>query len=137
MIFADRSPEEILNRVAQGRLGPDDVLPWFSQLPPESQARVNRRLAYFALQAGVVESDVMPAVNAAGLSPRYTPCVLLKKGTLKTQLPKVLSLPPNESSKTFRLLCQVFRIADERRRVTRCTPNCGHWWHNLDTHEVR
>lgn len=119
----------ILNWIAQSLLPLDDGHRWFSGLSPGRQRDVLRTVSVFVVEAGASPLDVAHAVERAGVKPGSTPVVLLRKGSLKVQLAKVIALPEAELGRSFRLLVSVFSIADERRRTTRCQGGCRHWWH--------
>jgi hypothetical protein len=105
---------------------------WFRSLDDKTKTAVLIDLVMFALQAGARPSDAEPAIARSGLKPTFTPCVLLKRSPLSSSLAKIRQLPPNEQEKSFRLLVALYRIADDRRRSTRCAGGCSHWWHEGD-----
>ena len=120
----------LLNQCAQGVRQLEDGINWFRGLLSDEQREVLRTLSYLTLQAGAGHVDVNNAIRKSELKPTFTPCVLLQKeADLGVQLAKVVSLPPDEHEKSFRLLLCLLSVADERRRDTKCSDGCAHWWH--------
>lgn len=121
--------DAFINQLAQQVVDLEEGLRWFAGLDAGSQMRVLQKTWIFAAQAGAHEHDVDAAIVRARLKPTFTPCVLVKKGSLKVQVTKIVGLPAAEREKSFRLLLALFQIADERRRLTSCLGGCTHWWH--------
>lgn len=125
----DKDSDIRINRLAQGLESIEAGLIWFRNLGSAKQGEVLRTIASFITQAGAREEDVPTAIERSSLRATYTPIVLLSRGSLKMQLPKVVNLPLEEREKAFRLLIALLAIADERRRRTTCANGCSHWWH--------
>lgn len=119
----------LLNELAQGLVKEEEGRQWFSALPSGEQREVLHLLWFFAAQAGANRGDVDRAIELSGLSPGFTPCVLVKRGPLSVAAAKVANLPHVEHEKSFRLLLALFRLADERRLRTECKEGCSHPWH--------
>lgn len=127
------SVEEIkLNKIAQGIIDIESGMNWFMESDSNTQLKLLRKLYYMILQAGAKEDDISQAISLSKLKRTFTPCVLLSKGNLKIQIPKIINLPVQEYLKSFKLLISLFSVADERRRNIICKNGCNHWWHNLN-----
>lgn len=122
--------EEIfINQMAQGIIPRQAGQDWFRPMPLEYKLSILRDLGYMASQAVFRAEDVIEACRKTGLSENFTPCVLMAKGTPKVQLAKVLNLPEHEYEKVFLLLVGLLSVGDARRRSTKCSSGCTHWWH--------
>jgi hypothetical protein len=118
-----------INQIIQDVKTIEEGKDWFNKLEPEYQREILGFIGRMSRQARANEADVDLAIRNSKLKPTYTPCVLLKKGELNLQISKILNLPMDEYNKTFVLFINLFKIADERRRVLMCKGNCSHWWH--------
>lgn len=118
-----------LNRLAQGMRPPTEGIDWFEQLPDAAQLDVLRRLAECCFQARAQAEDGPESIRRAGIRPTHTPAVLITRGRLVVRLPKIIGLPPDERTKSFRLLVALPGVADDRRREVDCAGACGHPWH--------
>lgn len=120
-----------LNDWVRDDLKRDEALNWFQSLEAEEGKEVLQLLIYFFINARVQPSDIDPAVALAKLKPTFTPVVLLKAGPIKLQAAKAANLIKSEAPKTFILFLSLFRISDQRRRLTECINGCNHWWHKI------
>jgi len=124
--------EIMLNLIAQGLKTVSEGIDWFENMSVDEKNEVLRDLYILCTQAGAGCRHVDEAIKNSQLKPTYTPCVLLKKcvgNNIKDQLVKIVTLPLNEKSKSFRLLLSLFTVADKERRTERCKGECYHWWH--------
>lgn len=120
--------ESVLNRVAQGFDSIEFGLEFMSNANDEQMFW--QTLSMMVKQAHPTRDEALQAIRDSGLRSTFTPCVLLVKGDFpEKNLGKICSLPEYEHEKAFRLLIEVFRIADKRRREEQCADGCSHWWH--------
>jgi hypothetical protein len=126
--FSSIECEIRLNRIASGYELLESGNDWFVDLDEMSRRAAIRTLGYMTMQAGATADDVVAAITSSKLKPTFTPCVQLSRGKLKTQISKVSQLPNDELPKVFRLLIELLRIADRRRKDV-CDGECSHWWH--------
>jgi hypothetical protein len=120
--------EIYLNQLAQGVLPVSAGVEWFGQHEASDQLDILRSLYYFVIQSGATKTDAENAVALSGLRASYTPCVLIVKGRISEQISKILQLPKEEYTKSFRLLVSLLSISDAKRRAG-CGEDCSHWWH--------
>lgn len=125
----DRAIEVKLNQLAQGLFSIEEGQSWFTSLSLMKQKEILQILAHFVREAGARQSDVPEAIKQSGMKATYTPSVLLSKGKPQTEAYRLLGLPAYEYPRAFPLLLSLFKIVDERRRVTQCARGCSHWWH--------
>ena len=125
-----------LNKVSQGLEPLAGAIDWLLRLPETRQLEILRSLAGMISQAGIVGTDVDPAIARAGLKSTFTPCRVLSAAVtrqpignreLSRSLWTAANLPAAERVKTFRLFVALLDIADSRRKATEET--CHHWWH--------
>lgn len=115
----------ILNQIRQDVYTKDEALSWFESLVDDDQYKALGILVMMIRQSYYSRNDSEQAIINSGLKPTYTPCVLVKKGRLET----IIGLPNYERIKSFKLLIEVFKIAEERRLSDQCKNGCDHWWH--------
>lgn len=126
------STEVRLNRIAQGSVPVKEGIEWFDALARDEQQSVLRTLAYITSQSHPLAKEVEPAISQAGLKLTFTPCIMVLKAPLPEKgCQRLPDLPPDEWSKSFRLMVALFALADRRRRETSCRNGCTHDWHNL------
>lgn len=121
--------EILINQAAQGMRPMDDLARWFASHTATAQQDLLQHVGYLALQAGARPTDAAVAAEKAGVVVGAPCCVLMAIGPPKSQLAKVLALPPAEHARSFLFLVALLSTADERRRSTRCRDRCDHWWH--------
>jgi hypothetical protein len=127
-----RTDDEIeINRIAQGIETMQKGLQWFQCQAPERQLEILRYTVTMISQAHPHQDEVYMAMQTAGLKLTFTPLVLLSrnKESLPVRLAKILRLPAEEYSKSFRVLLRILAISDGRRKATECSAGCSHWWH--------
>lgn len=119
-----------INRVAQGiePLARAEAL--FAYASEANQRAILRRLTLHIQQASACAADAESAVAASGVRPKRTAAVLLQKPPMGVSHATILRLPPSELADAFRLFVALLAIADRRRRTTRCSGGCPHWWHS-------
>ncbi len=112
--------EEILvNQLAQGIVPIESGRTWFRSLETGavddntlSKRSVLRGLACFIKNAHPIPTDALDAIQASGLKPTFTPCVLLRSGEdTATQLAKITGLPEPELEKAFTLMIALLEVA--------------------------
>lgn len=126
-----KASERIINEVAQGLLGWDEGVSWFSSLEQAEQKAVLRELVRYAMQAHATAEDGRQGVLRSGVKSTVTPAVLIVREPLLEQMGKIINLPVAEYVKAFRVLLATFVVADTRRREVECRGTCSHAWHNL------
>lgn len=119
----------LLNQLAQRVAGFADGARWFDAHSTEGKRRILRELNFLVLQASPSPEDSAAAISESGLRRTLTPCVLIEKQNLRIQLAKLAELPEPELSQAFRLLVELLRIADGRRRKEKPLDLVNHWWH--------
>ena len=129
--------EEIyLNKVSQGLEPLEAAIEWLQRQPDERQVEILRTLAVMISQAGVLGTDIDPAIAQSGLKSTFTACGVLHaavkrqpigNGELTKSLWTAAYLRAEERVKTFRLFVALLNIADSRRKAAEQT--CSHWWH--------
>ncbi|MGC5040051.1 DUF5958 family protein [Streptomyces sp. DT73] len=123
--------ERVINEAAQGILGYDESVDWFSSLEPMEQRAVLQEVVRYSMQAHATAEDGRQGVTRSGVKPTMAPAVLIVRGPALEQMGKILNLPPREYVHSFRVLLSTFTVADTRRRETECRESCSHAWHNL------
>ncbi|GAA4339514.1 hypothetical protein GCM10023086_74560 [Streptomyces venetus] len=126
-----KTSERIINEAAQGILGYDDAVDWFSALEPVGQRAVLHEVVRYSMQAHATTEDAQQGVTQSGVKPTMTPAVLIVRDPILEQMGRILNLPPREYVNSFRVLLSTFTVADTRRRETECRGSCSHMWHNL------
>lgn len=128
--------EIYLNKVSQGLEPLDGAIDWLLGQPDSRQVDILRSLAVMIAQAGVLGTDVDPAIAQSGLKSTFTPCRVLSAAVrrdpagnreLTSSLWTVAGLPSDERTKSFKLFVALLDIADSRRKAAEKT--CHHWWH--------
>jgi hypothetical protein len=121
----------LLNRYAQGLVSRDDLRQWHLALDEDDRSEAVKSAWILAIEAGVRDADIDPAVELAGLKPTHTPVVLLKTGRLALHHRgfRLAGLPGIVSTQAFLLAAGCFRLADTRRRQAEGGTPCHHWWH--------
>ncbi|MFE9776385.1 DUF5958 family protein [Streptomyces sp. NPDC005931] len=126
-----RTSERIINEAAQGILGYEESVDWFSSLEPFEQRAVLQEVVRYSMQAHATAEDGREGVSQSGVKPTITPAVLIVRAPILEQMGKILNLPPSEYVNSFRVLLSTFTVADTRRRETECRGSCSHPWHNM------
>lgn len=122
--------EEILvNRLAQGIAALQEGQSWFESQSVEQRRDILRGISFMIAQASPRPDDAEVAIRNSGLKATFTPCVLLTRGEIRTQLGKIASLPEHELTKAFPLLISLLGVSDERRRTSKPLDLGTHWWH--------
>lgn len=119
----------LLNQLAQGIIGDSDGDAWFKAQNTIDQRRLLAGLNVLVLQASPRQEDAAIAISEARLAPSLTPCVLITKPNLRSQLAKLVQLPEPELPRAFRLLIKLLAVADGRRRREKPLDLVNHWWH--------
>ncbi|WP_240361728.1 DUF5958 family protein [Streptomyces sp. MBT27] len=105
---------------------------WFDTHSRRSRPPILLLLRHHCVQARALIEDRPESIRRAGLRPTHTPAVLITCGPIDQQPGKIAGLTPvDERCKAFRLLVEVFAVADEWRRERFCSGGCGHGWHDL------
>lgn len=126
-----KTSERTINEAAQGILGYDEAVNWFSSLEPIEQRAVLQEVVRYSMQAHATAEDGRQGVTQSGVKTTVTPAVLIVREPTLEQMGKILNLPPREYVNSFRVLLSTFTVADTRRRETECLGSCSHAWHNL------
>jgi hypothetical protein len=119
----------IVNQIAQNVVSLTDGAKWFAGHTAEEKRRLLRGINVLVLQASPNPEDASQAVSRSQLKATLTPCVVLLKPGLKTQLAKLAELPDAQLEQAFRLLIALLCIADSRRRKEKPLDLVNHWWH--------
>ncbi|MFI5942251.1 DUF5958 family protein [Streptomyces uncialis] len=126
-----KASERIINEVAQGLLGLEQGVSWFSSLEQVEQKAVLHEVVRHSMQAHATAEDGREGVLRSGVKPTANPAVLIVREPLLQQMGKIINLPQAEYAKAFRVLLSTFVVADTRRRELECRGSCSHAWHNL------
>jgi hypothetical protein len=118
-----------INQVLQGVKEDAAYLREFNALDQGKQREIIDTLEVLIGQAKPASSDGVDAVSLSGLSPRVTPCVMVKNGYSGPVLRRVSALPQEEYKNIIRLYIAMYRVADGRRRALEGGPCRQHWWH--------
>src|SRR5262245_42190646 len=105
-----------LNLAAQGRRSKESVGGWFESMALPAQKEVLEALSQILLQAHPRQEEVVEAIQTSGLKSTYTPGVLFTRYAATEAAWRTISLPEDEYVKAFRLMLELFTIADGRRR---------------------
>lgn len=124
----DIRDEILINRVVQDLDPIEPFMLAFTRADAERRTELLQAAIRMAEQAGLQQTDVEGALASSGVSPRKTSAVLFGK-SLRTNFWRVSSLPQPDLDDAMRLVLALFRVADNRRRATRCARGCSHWWH--------
>lgn len=126
-----RDDEIAINRIAQGIEPLDRGIQWFHSLTSERQLEILRYTVGMISHAHPREDEIHMATNTVDLKLTCTPLVLLslKNKPISERLGKIVQLPKEEYSKSFRVLLRILSISDGRRRNMSCKGSCTHWWH--------
>ena len=119
----------VLNQLAQGIVSDSEGDVGFRTKDVNDQRRVLLGLNGLVLQASPRMDDAPLAISEARLAHTLTPCVLIMKPDLGSQLSKLARLPEPELPRAFRLLVKLLGVADGRRRREKPRDLVNHWWH--------
>ncbi|MBN8684311.1 MAG: hypothetical protein J0L99_16810 [Chitinophagales bacterium] len=118
----------LINQYGQGLIGSEPFIAAMSQMEEAQKKLFWDELLFLILQSKPEATDIAPAIEASGLKPTFTPCVLLQKGVKPHHLRKIIELPEAESDKALLLLLSLFKIAYQRRYLLeKNDPN--KWWY--------
>lgn len=122
--------EEILiNKWGQKLVSFEEMEQSFHNFSEEEKKIYLTDMANLILQSKPQNIDIGDAIKRAGLKDTYTPCTLLKKNGVKLfSFEKIINLPENEQSKTFKLLLYLFQISYERRYEIEKN-DINKWWY--------
>jgi hypothetical protein len=121
--------EEILiNKFGQELVGNEELLTHFDLLDWGGKRNFLIELQFLIIQSKPNVEYVDEAIRSSGLRSTYTPCVLLKKGTLPQVLSTIIALPENELGKAYILLLSLFKIS-YMKRFTLEKNNPNKWWY--------
>ena len=120
--------EILINQYGQGVISHEILVNIFENLAEEEKKVFLGELLNLIIQSKPLDIDIDDAIVQSGLKVSYTPCVLLKKGISQHILEKIISLPDNESLKSFILLLSLFKIA-YNRRFQKERGNANKWWY--------
>lgn len=123
-----RSIEIIINQISQSIIDLPTGEKWFQSLDYSDQKKVLTSLRQCVHQSHPMNHEIKYAILESGINTRSTPCVMILKGRVYSQLGKMCSLPAYEHYNVFKLLITLLSICDERRRK-QCNGLCTHWWH--------
>jgi len=118
-----------VNLFAQDRLTSEELLDWFKNYDNKPIA-LRTIMMYFA-QARPTKNEIEMGIIASGQKDTFTAAVLLRKYSIIELVGKLTNLPDKELIKTFIFITAIFKIADTRRRETKCKDGCTHFWHNI------
>ena len=126
----------IINQIAQSVVSRSAGMKWFTSLDSTTQKVVLTILCQFVHQSHPIGYEIQYAVLESGIKKGCTPCTMVLKGRIYSQLRKIVNLPDYENVNTFKLLTTLLSICDERRR-SHCNGQCKHWWHkDLSSHRL-
>ena len=123
--------EIAINKIAQGIIPIEDGMEWFASASDETKSEIMRALDLCIFQSHPNKEDIENGIAKSGLKETYSPCVLIRKKPFNDVRQKVLNMSGLDQMRSFKLLINVFGVADERRRNEQCIGGCTHDWHNL------
>jgi hypothetical protein len=121
--------EIFVNQLAQKVIDMAQGLAWFARHGLDEKRSILRNIYVFVQQAHPTPDDARDAISSSRLKPTLTPCVLLAKPDIGTQLAKMASLPERELQTVFTLVVGLLGAADARRRTREPLDTMNHWWH--------
>ena len=98
-----------LNQIAQNILSYEEGSEWFNKKSLHFQKEILQQLSNMIFQSHPSHQIVMQAIKESKLKPTFTPCVLLAKNNLSTQLAKIIDLPASEYYKAYKVLISLLR----------------------------
>lgn len=120
-----------INLYAQDKLSRIDIINWFGSLDKNSKRDTLNKMFWFIINAKPSIDEIDISISKSNLKRTYTPIVLILKEQINISIPKILDLPESEWDKSFKLLLEIFKTADTRRRNNDCKGKCSHEWHNI------
>ncbi len=121
-----------INYYAQNQIDIEALFNWFDSLNKTDKSATLNQLYWYIINVKPTEYELQIAIVNSKLKITYTPIVLIQKEQINISVPKILNLPLDEWRKSFTLLIELFKIADQRRRLEDCRGNCTHEWHNIN-----
>ncbi|WET69680.1 DUF5958 family protein [Sphingobacterium sp.] len=120
--------EILINKFGQGLASYEVLLNKFQLFELVDRNKFLNDLLFLVLQSKPTDEDVGDAIRESGLKPKFTPCVLLRKGVAYHNLKKIAELPVGEQEKVLKLFLSLFRVSYQRRfKLERNDPN--KWWY--------
>ena len=124
--------EEIyINQYVQQIHSLDTMEKWFNSYSPEERRCVICNLMNLVIQAHPTTEEISDAAHKLKM--------LNAPATVKMLNPnkpyyrfgyEVAGLPEPELNRGFKLLLVTLSVADNRRRLEKCSKGCSHWWHS-------
>ena len=125
------SSERLINEYAQGLISQEHLRAFFKSSTDSERQNILNSLHLLLINVKPTKQELELAISASRINRRSTPAVLLLQKQLNIAIPQILKLPPTEFANSLKLLAEVFKISDTRRRTEECGPYCHHEWHNL------
>lgn len=136
----------IINLAAQGTISAKRSLEWFETLDARERTQTLTELVQCSWQAHVTGKDGGNAVTISGIRPTFTPCALLIKAAredpdgeivIGKSMNTIISLPPAESIKSFKVLVALLSVGEKKRRDRTGVSPEKYWWHqDLTNYDV-
>lgn len=117
-----------LNKYGQDLIERDCFFDTFVDFNSEEKNKYLRELVFLISQSKPQNKDIESAIVKSALKATFTPCVLLKKGVLTSNLLRIVDLPDSESVKVLFLLLELFNIS-YKRRFNEEKNNPDKWWY--------
>lgn len=128
----------LLNKYGQGLIELSNLQQDFSNLDVKVKRQYLGDLSNMIIQSKPADSDIKPAILASGLKDTFTPCVLLSKGLIPSNLGKIINLPEGELTKALLLFLNLFKIAYQRRyEIEKNNPNKWWYWDLSDNEKLQ
>lgn len=119
----------LINKYGQDLDVFDQIQNVFDKLDQVRQEEMLNEITYLILQSKPTYEDIDVAINSSGLKRSLTPCVVLKKGVLNSNLQKIVKLPKREYNNVLKLFLSLFKVA-YRRRFDMEKNKSDKWWYS-------
>ena len=129
----------LLNQYAQKIISKNDVIDWYALFEEADRQSIVKSIWSLALQAQVVENDVLLAAKTANLKSTHTPTIMLLKGKdpFRNRGYNLSKLKGTTLNQAFEIVLECFVLAEQRRKSKEDSTNCNHWWHkDLSNKEI-
>jgi hypothetical protein len=120
-----------INSFAQGLRTMNELTDWFELKDNQLKRDILSQTWDFLQNTRPTDGEINEGINNSGQKDTYTAATLLRRFNFKEARLKIMELPDNELTKTFKYIVTIFKVSDTRRRTVECKGLCGHFWHNL------
>jgi hypothetical protein len=125
-----------INSFAQSLRTMTQMTDWFESNDNQLKRNIINQIWDFLQNTRPTKDEINEGINKSEQKDSYTAAIILRRFSFKEARHKILELPDNELTKTFKFIIAIFKVSDTRRRTMECKGQCGHFWHNLDKEPV-